>query len=80
MNINEIPELMLESMEQCIPQETEIKDVKLAAAYVPFQSLCSLFHPLHVLKHGTVFPELYSPYKGINKHDKYERQEMFYEK
>ncbi|WP_291632541.1 spore coat associated protein CotJA [Clostridium sp.] len=51
----------------CIPQETEIKNVRLAAAYVPYQKLCTLFSPLEALKKGTVFPELYSPYDGEDK-------------
>lgn len=51
----------------CIPQETVIRNVKLAAAYVPFQTLCNLFCPMDALKHGTIFPELYSPYSGRDK-------------
>jgi len=55
------------AMNNCIPQETEIKNVRLAAAYVPYQKLCAIFAPLEALKRGTVFPELYSPYDGENK-------------
>ena len=51
----------------CIPQETVIKDVRLAAAYVPYQILCTLFTPVDALMKGTAFPELFSPYKGENK-------------
>lgn len=51
----------------CISQETDIKDVKLATAYVPFQILCELFKPLTALSKGTAFPELYSPYEGKEK-------------
>ena len=51
----------------CIPQETDIKDVKLATAYIPFEILCSLFKPLEALNKGTAFPELYSPYEGKEK-------------
>ena len=51
----------------CIPQETEIRDVRLAAAYIPYQKLCTIFSPIEALKRGTVFPELYSPYKGKDK-------------
>jgi len=54
-------------MNNCIPQETEIKNVRLAAAYVPYQKLCTLFTPLEALKRGTAFPELYSPYNGEDK-------------
>jgi hypothetical protein len=46
----------------CIPQETVIKNVRLAAAYVPWQKMCELFNPLEALKKGTAFPELYSPF------------------
>lgn len=52
---------------KCIPQETEIRNVRLAAAYVPYQKLCTLFSPVESLKRGTVFPELYSPYEGKDK-------------
>ena len=51
----------------CIPQETVIRDVRLAAAYVPYQKLCTLFSPMEALKKGTAFPELYSPYEGKDK-------------
>lgn len=54
-------------MGNCIPQETVIRDVRLAAAYVPFQKLCTTFSPLEALKAGTVFPELYSPYEKKDK-------------
>lgn len=50
--------------DKCIPQETVIRNVRLAAAYVPYQYLCELFSPVEALKKGTVFPELYSPYDG----------------
>ena len=54
-------------MNNCIPQETVIKNIRLAAAYVPYQKLCALFSPIEALKRGTVFPELYSPYNGEDK-------------
>ncbi|MHC1684499.1 MAG: spore coat associated protein CotJA [Clostridiaceae bacterium] len=56
--------------EKCIPQETVIKNVRLAAAYVPYQQMCTLLSPLDALKHGTAFPELYSPYEGKYKKNK----------
>jgi hypothetical protein len=62
-------------MDQCIPQEMTIQNVKLAAAYVPFQKLCSTFSPLDGLKRGTIFPELYSPYSGKSKKHKHHREE-----
>ncbi len=51
----------------CIPQETEIKGIRLAMAYVPWQKFCTTFSPIEALKRGTAFPELYSPYEGKNK-------------
>ena len=54
----------------CIPQETVIKDVRLAMAYVPFQKLCTLFSPMEALRRGTAFPELFSPYDGKEKKNK----------
>ncbi|AUG58998.1 spore coat associated protein CotJA [Acetivibrio saccincola] len=51
----------------CIPQETVLRNVRLARAYVPFQKLCSLYPPIEALKRGTAFPELYSPYRGVDK-------------
>ncbi|APC42800.1 spore coat associated protein CotJA [Clostridium estertheticum] len=54
-------------MDNCIPQETVIKNIRLAAAYVPYQKLCTLFSPIEALKRGTVFPELFSPYEGQDK-------------
>ena len=51
----------------CIPQETSIKNVRLATAYVPFQKLCSLYSPIEGLIKGTVFPELNSPYGKMKK-------------
>ncbi|MEF2112537.1 spore coat associated protein CotJA [Clostridium frigoriphilum] len=44
-----------------------MKHVRLAAAYVPYQKLCTIFSPLEALKRGTAFPELYSPYDGEDK-------------
>jgi Spore coat associated protein JA (CotJA) len=62
-------------MSQCIPQEMAIQNVKLAAAYVPFQKFCSTSSPVEGLKRGTIFPELYSPYDGKNKKHKHHREE-----
>lgn len=53
--------------DKCIPQETVIRNVRLAAAYVPYQKLCTLLCPTEALKHGTAFPELYSPYERKDK-------------
>jgi hypothetical protein len=57
-------------MMNCIPQEMVIRNVRLAAAYVPFQNLCELFKPIEALKKGTAFPELYSPYEPRDKKHK----------
>ncbi|EFG88709.1 spore coat protein CotJB [Clostridium carboxidivorans] len=54
-------------MMNCIPQETIIKNVRLAAAYVPYQILCTIFPPIESLMKGTVFPELFSPYNKMEK-------------
>jgi hypothetical protein len=59
-----------ELFEACIPQETVIRNVRLAAAYVPYQKLCTLLSPVEALTLGTAFPELYSPYEGKNKKTK----------
>ena len=63
----------------CIPQETAIKNIRLAAAYVPYQKLCTLFTAFEALKKGTAFPELYSPYDGENKCYKPNKKERAYE-
>lgn len=55
------------TMNNCIPQETVIKNIRLAMAYVPYQKLCTLFSPMEALNKGTAFPELYSPYDGEDK-------------
>ena len=36
---------------------------ELARAYVPFQIMNQVFSPDEALKKGTLFPELYRPYK-----------------
>jgi len=46
----------------CICRETEIKNPRLATAYVPFQKFCNLMPPFESLAKGTAFPELFSPY------------------
>ncbi|NNU75325.1 spore coat associated protein CotJA [Clostridium estertheticum] len=64
-NRNKLPKSSASN--NCVPQETIIKHVRLAAAYVPYQKLCTIFSPLEALKRGTAFPELYSPYDGEDK-------------
>jgi hypothetical protein len=46
--------------DKCIPQETNINNVQLAQAYVPYQKLCNTFTPLGALTVGTAFPSLYA--------------------
>jgi hypothetical protein len=64
---NGMQEMSFSPMHNCMPQETIISNVRLAAAYVPYHKLCALLSPLESLSKGTVFPELYSPYEGKNK-------------
>ncbi|HEY8889366.1 MAG TPA: spore coat associated protein CotJA [Clostridium sp.] len=66
-NENRKNETKCSTMNNCIPQETVIKNVRLAAAYVPYQNLCTIFSPIEAIKRGTVFPELFSPYDGEDK-------------
>jgi len=66
-NENRKDKKQVSPMSNCIPQETEIKGVRLATAYVPFQKYCTIFSPIEALKRGTAFPELYSPYEGKDK-------------
>lgn len=65
--MNEMHGMNFNQMSTCIPQETVIRNVRLAAAYIPYQKLCTIFSPLEALSKGTVFPELYSPYVGKDK-------------
>jgi Spore coat associated protein JA (CotJA) len=46
----------------CIDHETELRDVELAHAYVPFQKFCPTFTPLTALRKGTAFPGLVGVY------------------
>lgn len=52
---------------RCIPQELTIDNVRLAAAYVPYQFMCELFTPIEALAKGTAFPELFSPFERKDK-------------
>ncbi|MDF9408924.1 spore coat associated protein CotJA [Pelotomaculum isophthalicicum JI] len=38
--------------------------MQLARAYVPWQKMGQVFSPAEALAHGTIFPELVSPYPG----------------
>ncbi len=37
--------------------------MRLARAYVPFQIFCERLDPMEGLMKGTIFPELYFPYR-----------------
>lgn len=43
---------------------TPYPPLRLAHAYVPWQHLGQIFSPAEGLAHGTIFPELVSPYPG----------------
>jgi hypothetical protein len=62
MIIDNQPDMYMQAAGGCVPQETVIKDVELAHAYVPFEIMCSTFMPLEALKKGTAFPPLYNVY------------------
>ncbi|MCL2323165.1 MAG: spore coat associated protein CotJA [Oscillospiraceae bacterium] len=47
--------------------KSEIRNVELAQAYVPFQKMNRLFSPEEGLRKGTIFPELYKPYRPHKK-------------
>jgi len=38
-------------------------DYRLAEAYIPFQNYGQIFDPRTALMNGTLFPDLYRPYK-----------------
>jgi len=38
--------------------------LQLAHSYVPWQHMRQVFSPAEALAHGTIFPELVSPYPG----------------
>ncbi|MGI5849347.1 MAG: spore coat associated protein CotJA [Christensenellales bacterium] len=58
---------MYASEQMCIPQETTIKNVQLAHAYVPFQKLCTTYTPMRALEEGTAFPEFGNSYAWESK-------------
>ncbi|SHH97152.1 spore coat associated protein CotJA [Sporanaerobacter acetigenes] len=44
-------------------EESVRPDSSLARAYVPFQFMNQVYSKEEALKRGTLFPELYKPYK-----------------
>lgn len=45
------------------PYEEPTEAEELASAYVPFQKIRFIYKPEESLRKGTIFPELYKPYK-----------------
>ncbi len=43
--------------------KTQSSNMRLARAYVPFQEFSRLLDPIEGLAKGTIFPELYMPYR-----------------
>lgn len=72
MKHQSVPDMQTASHMTCVPQETTIKDVQLANAYVPFQKLCTTYTPMRSLIEGTAFPELSDPYE---RQDRYRGKE-----
>lgn len=68
MQHEKYPDMYAPSDKSCVPQETVIKDVQLACAYVPIQKLCTTFTPNKSLLAGTAFPELYDAYGWESKY------------
>ncbi len=44
-------------------QELGFKTIQLARAYVPFQRFTKNYSPQEALKKGTLYPELWMPYR-----------------
>ncbi len=42
---------------------SKLTDGELARAYIPFQMMNQVFSPNEALRKGTLFPELYRPYR-----------------
>ncbi|WP_416197423.1 spore coat associated protein CotJA [Sporanaerobacter sp.] len=49
-------------------EDLEGSDSSLARAYVPFQFMNQVYSKEEALKRGTLFPELYRPYKYSNRY------------
>lgn len=48
-----------------VPESQHVitQQLRLARAYVPIQMFSTRLEPMEGLMHGTIFPELYMPYK-----------------
>ncbi|MBS4538258.1 spore coat associated protein CotJA [Clostridium sp. D2Q-11] len=59
-------------MDKKMYPENEYKcpEYELAHAYVPYQKMCKVYEPGEGLCKGTIFPELYKPYKVYDKKKK----------
>lgn len=55
----------LHPLQNQFPNENQEKE--LAQAYVRVQPLEAVFSPEDALRHGTLFPNLYQPYRGWNR-------------
>ncbi|MFW5999303.1 MAG: spore coat associated protein CotJA [Halanaerobiaceae bacterium] len=44
--------------------QPEKRNMRLAHAYVPFQQYTDNYNPAEALNRGTLFPELYMPYRS----------------
>jgi hypothetical protein len=49
--------------ENDIKTQSLFSDLRLAEAYIPFQRYGQIFDPMAALMNGTLFPELYRPYR-----------------
>ena len=47
------------------------RKMRLARAYVPFQQYTRRFEPFDGLMRGTIFPELYLPYRLVGQEHYY---------
>lgn len=55
---------MTEEKKQNIPVPPGMNRMRLAHAYVPYQYYSQSYPPEKALERGTLFPELYMPYKA----------------
>ena len=70
-------DLLIRKENCCVPQETEINNVRLANAYVPMQRLCETFEPLHGLRH--VAPGILCGNSENLSPEPFRREELFAE-
>ncbi|MBS4534138.1 spore coat associated protein CotJA [Clostridium sp. D2Q-14] len=51
--------------------DIDSRHYKLAHAYIPYQNMCKIYDLKEALCKGTLFPELYMPYKKYDRRKKY---------